>query len=162
MILFGSPQSVAGWRAIDDAVMGGASASRMEYDVSGHAVFTGIVSLASNGGFASVRGPVMTPCADAVTAFELMVRGDGKTYKLGLRTDSEFDGVSHQARFQAPAGTWSLVRLPVRDFVPTWRGRVVAGALRLEPARLCQIGFVIADGQEGPFRLEIRSLTARG
>lgn len=161
MIRFDTPEAVADWHAIDDAVMGGASASRMEYDVSGHAVFTGLVSMANNGGFASVRWPLMTPCVAAVTAFELMVRGDGKTYKLSLRVDPELDGVSHQARFHAPDENWGLVQLPVKDFVPTWRGRPVAGAARLAPAKLRQIGFIVADGQEGPFRLEIRSITAR-
>lgn len=161
MIRFDTPEAVADWHAIDDAVMGGASASRLEYDASGHAVFTGIVSMANNGGFASVRGPVMTPWVDAVTAFELMVRGDGKTYKLSLRLDPKFDGVSHQARFHAPDESWSLVQLPVKDFVPTWRGRPVAGAPRLEPAKLRQIGLIIADSQEGPFRLEIQSIAAR-
>jgi hypothetical protein len=52
---FGDPRAADAWRAIDDHVMGGISRSRLRHDSAGHAVFEGTVSLAPNGGFASVR-----------------------------------------------------------------------------------------------------------
>ena len=52
---FSDPQSVDAWRAIDDRVMGGVSHSGLRHERAGHAVFEGDVSLAQNGGFASVR-----------------------------------------------------------------------------------------------------------
>ena len=52
---FSDPRSVEAWRAIDDRVMGGVSRSRLRHERAGHAVFEGEVSLALNGGFASVR-----------------------------------------------------------------------------------------------------------
>src|SRR5512145_2802076 len=52
---FDSPESVRDWSPVDDAVMGGVSRSRLRFDSGGHAVFEGAVSLANNGGFASVR-----------------------------------------------------------------------------------------------------------
>ena len=55
LVRFDSSFSVDDWSAIDDRVMGGISASRLRSDESGHAVFEGEVSLASGGGFASVR-----------------------------------------------------------------------------------------------------------
>jgi hypothetical protein len=94
---FQAAESTAGWSAIDDAVMGGVSASRLHHDPAGHAVFEGVVSLDNNGGFASVRsrrGELGTPGA---VSYVLEVRGDGKRYKLNLRTDDAFDGVSYQA-----------------------------------------------------------------
>ena len=86
------------------------------------------------------------------------MRGDGTIYKLSLRVDPEFDGVSYQARFQPRPGKWTIIRLPVADFVPTWRGRPVVGAPVLDPAKLKQIGLLIADRQEGSFCIEIRSI----
>ena len=160
MIRFDRPESLAGWHAIDDAVMGGVSHSRIGYDPAGHAVFSGIVSLANNGGFASVRCRVIEPCRESIMACELTVRGDHKTYKLSVRVGPEFDGVSYQARFQAPPGDWTRIRLQVRDFVPSWRGRSVPDAPLLDPTKVQQIGLLIADGQEGPFRLEIQSIKA--
>jgi NADH dehydrogenase [ubiquinone] 1 alpha subcomplex assembly factor 1 len=52
---FSDPRAADAWRGIDDRVMGGVSRSRLRYDRAGHAVFEGEVSLAQNGGFASVR-----------------------------------------------------------------------------------------------------------
>lgn len=59
LIDFASPASVARWSAIDDVVMGGISHSRLDHDPAGHGVFAGVVSLERNGGFASVRSPVL-------------------------------------------------------------------------------------------------------
>lgn len=160
MIRFDKPDAVAAWQAIGDVVMGGISSGRMDYDPRGHAVFSGNVSFANGGGFASVRCPVIAPGREAVTAYELAVRGDGKTYKLSLRVDPGFDGINYQARFAPPAATWTRILLPLEDFLPGWRGRPVPDAPPLDPASLCQIGFLIADRQQGPFRLEIRSITA--
>jgi NADH dehydrogenase [ubiquinone] 1 alpha subcomplex assembly factor 1 len=92
---FQTAESTADWSAIDDAVMGGVSASRLRHDPAGHAVFEGVVSLDNNGGFASVRSRPGELGAPEVVSYVLDVRGDGKRYKLNLRTDDAFDGVSY-------------------------------------------------------------------
>ncbi len=155
---FDTPGSGAGWLAIDDRVMGGVSQSRLRYDPEGHAVFEGVVSLERNGGFASVRsqaGALGTPRA---STYVLEVRGDGKRYKLALRTDDGFDGVSYQADFDPPAGRWASVHLAVADFRPTFRGREVQTATPFDPAALRQVGLLIADRQAGPFALSVRCI----
>ena len=103
---FESADSVADWSAIDDTVMGGVSSSRLRHDPAGHAVFEGVVSLERNGGFASVRSRPLDLAAPGTVSYVLEVRGDGKRYKLNLRTDDAFDGVSYQAAFEAPPDTW--------------------------------------------------------
>ena len=50
------------------------------------------------------------------------------------------------------------VRLPVAEFRPTFRGRVVATAPPLDPARVRQVGLMIADRQAGSFSLAVRSI----
>jgi hypothetical protein len=153
-------ESTAGWSAIDDAVMGGVSASRLRHDPAGHAVFEGVVSLDNNGGFASVRSRPGELGAPGVLSYVLEVRGDGKRYKLSLRTDDGFDGVNYQATFETPHEQWTTVRLPVAEFRPTFRGRVVATAPPLEPAGVRQVGLMIADRQAGAFSLAVRSISA--
>jgi len=154
---FDAPESVSGWRAIDDVVMGGVSSSAISYVPGGRAVFSGFVSLANNGGFASVRSPSFVALGDG-GAFLLTVRGDGKRYKFSVRTDAAFDGVSYQAAFQPPPGEWVVVRLAAADFLPTWRGRIVDNAPQLDPARAQQLGLLIADRQAGGFRLELGAI----
>ena len=51
----------------------------------------------------------------------LRVRGDGRRYKLNLRTSSHFDGVVYQAAFATRNGAWLTVELPLADFAPRFR-----------------------------------------
>jgi len=155
---FDTPDAILDWGPVDDVVMGGVSRSTMRHDPAGHAVFEGEVSLERNGGFASVRSRPRDLGAPRVVACVLDVRGDGKRYKLNLRTDELYDGVNYQLPLDAPAGVWSTVRLELASFVPTFRGRVV-DAPKLDPARLRQVGLVISDRQAGPFRLEVRTIS---
>jgi hypothetical protein len=157
---FQTAESTARWSAIDDAVMGGVSASHLRHDPAGHAVFEGVVSLDNNGGFASVRSRAGALGAPGAVSYVLEVRGDDKRYKLNLRTDDAFDGVNYQAVFEAPRDQWTTVRLPVAEFRPTFRGRVVATAPPLDPARVRQVGLMIADRQAGAFSLAVRSISA--
>lgn len=156
LVDFSDPVEVARWSAINDAVMGGVSSSQLHHDPQGHAVFSGHVSFDNNGGFASVRCLPRDLGRENVTGFMLMVFGDGKRYKLNLRTDNSFDGVNYQARFEPPSGIWTICRLASADFSPTWRGKPVPDAPSLDPARLRQIGLMIADRQAGPFFLAMR------
>jgi hypothetical protein len=160
LFVFQAAESTADWSAIDDAVMGGISASRLRHDPAGHAVFEGVVSLDNNGGFASVRSRPGELGAPGAVSYVLEVRGDGKRYKLNLRTDDAFDGVNYQAAFEAPRDQWTTVRLPVAGFRATFRGRIVATAPPLDPARVRQVGLMIADRQAGAFRLAVRSISA--
>lgn len=160
LLEFESATSVDDWFAIDDSVMGGVSNSRLRHDPDGHAVFEGEVSLERNGGFASVRSRPRDLGVAGIAAYLLEVRGDGKRYKLNLRTSEEFDGINYQAGFDAPAGSWKVVRLPLAGFTPTFRGRTVPGAPPLDGNAVRQIGLMIADRQAGEFALAIRWLGA--
>ncbi len=157
---FSDPEAATLWNPINDGVMGGISQSQLRYDPAGHAVFAGQVSFENNGGFASVRCQPTDIGRRDVTAYLLDVCGDGKRYKLNLRTDNSFDGINYQAQFHPPAGIWATCRLASADFVPSWRGRPVPNAPPLDSVRVRQIGLMIADRQEGPFALAIRSIAA--
>jgi len=155
---FGDASSVQNWMAIDDRVMGGISRSRLRYEDAGHAVFEGAVSLERNGGFASVRsdaGPRGSPGADACV---IEARGDDKRFKVSLFTDDAFDSLSYQAMLTPSAECWSSIRLPISEFTARFRGREVTGAPALDPARIRQVGLMIAGGQSGAFALCVRSI----
>lgn len=157
---FDTPASTQNWQPINDGVMGGVSVSRMRFESAGHAVFEGEVSLENNGGFASVRASQLSlGCADTV-AYRLTAWGDGRTYKLNLRTDAGFDGVNYQAVFTPAPGRWTQTVLPLASFEPNFRGRFVQGALPLRPEAVRQIGLMISDKQAGAFRLMVKSIEA--
>lgn len=159
---FQHPQTVEGWQPVDDRVMGGVSSSAFTLHPEGFAVFAGVVSLDNGGGFASVRHPHLLLGDLTTEAYRFRVRGDGKRYKLNLRTDAEFDGVNHQAIFQPPAERWVDIVLPLSMFSPRLRGRAVPGAPSLAPGRVQQVGWMVGDRQAGDFRLEIQSIQCLG
>jgi len=155
LVDFDTPAEAALWRPVDDVVMGGVSRSAFEPAGPGVARFHGSVSLENFGGFASVRTPPQQWDTAGASVFVLRVRGDGKTYKFTLRTSDRFDGIQYQARFVAPAGEWSEVRLPVNEFVATFRGRKVPFAPALDPGNVRALGLMISDKQAGAFELLI-------
>ena len=150
---FDDEADAALWRPVGDVVMGGVSSSAFGIAEPSIARFSGNVSLENFGGFASVRTPPRDWDTAGAAAFVLRVRGDGKAYKFTLRTGDGFDGIQYQARFVVPAGEWTDVRLPVRDFVATFRGRKVPSAASLDPAKVRALGLMISDKQAGPFEL---------
>jgi monofunctional biosynthetic peptidoglycan transglycosylase len=143
------------WFPVDDGVMGGLSSSSLTVTDRGTGLFAGRVSLANNGGFASVRTLVGDHDLGQAEGLVLKVRGDGRTYRLRLRTDAGFDGVAYQAGFTTEADAWTEVFCPFSAFEPVFRGRPVPGAAALDPAAVRQVGLMIADKQAGPFALEI-------
>lgn len=148
------------WQIVNDGVMGGKSQSSISDGSSGTLIFQGNVSLKNNGGFASTRSPAIRTNLGDYDGIELVVIGDGNTYKCGLRTGREFDGIAHQSNFQTQAGTEQTIRIPFSDFNPTWRGRRLDESKRMTPDQIGSIGFLISDKQEGPFQLEIKAIRA--
>jgi NADH dehydrogenase [ubiquinone] 1 alpha subcomplex assembly factor 1 len=155
---FSDPRAVDAWRAIDDRVMGGVSRSRLRHDPAGHAVFEGEVSLAQNGGFASVRSsPGERGQAGAATCL-IEARSEPRQFKLSLLTDDDFDSVNYQASFTTMGADWQTISLRLSAFRASFRGREVPDAPALDPARIRQVGLVIAGRQAGPFALDIRRI----
>ncbi len=156
---FSNPAILRDWSPIDDRVMGGVSRSKLRHDPAGHAVFEGTVSLERNGGFASVRSSPATRGRPGAAACVIEVRGENKQFKLNLLTDDGFDSLNYQASF-TPSGTdWQTVHLLLVTFRASVRGREVPGAPALDPARIRQVGLMIANRQAGPFALDIRRIS---
>lgn len=155
---FSDLRAADAWRAIDDRAMGGVSRSRLRYDQAGHAVFEGAVSLAQNGGFASVRSSPGKRGQAGATACLIEARGDAKQFKLSLLTDDGFDSINYQASFTTKGHDWQTISLPLSAFRASFRGRDVPGAPALDPACIRQVGLMIAARQAGPFALGIRRI----
>lgn len=157
---FTRPQIVEQMWVVNDGVMGGMSQSRVHADSEG-VIIEGRVSLENNGGFASVRSAAVFD--QNAIALELKVRGDGKRYKFILRTDTSPRTPMYQAEFIAP-DAWTVVRFTPNDFKASFRGRAVV-APDLVFSEVKEIGILIADRQEGLFRIQwqyVRALANLG
>lgn len=157
MILFNfsSESECNDWNSINDVVMGGVSESRFEYSGASTAVFTGAVSLKNSGGFASVRSAPSLYDLKKYRGVKLRVRGDGKQYKMNLKTDTALDGVQYQAIFETKRNEWTEIVIAFTDFVPLFRGGRVDNAPTVDASSVRSFGFLISGKQEGLFRLEI-------
>jgi hypothetical protein len=54
---------------------------------------------------------------------------------------------------------WQALHLPLARFRASFRRREVPGAPALDPARVRQVGLMIAARQAGPFALDIKRIS---
>ena len=154
--------TVGTWTTVNDPVMGGRSTSRVTFG-NGGLVFSGDISLANNGGFASARSPQDPDIgrrAAGATALRVRARGDGKTYlvKAGIAGQPW----SYIQRFQTEAAVQRTYELPVDGFQPVgMRLDPDPNAPRtLDPSSIDQVSVYILDEQQGPFELTVNAIEA--
>ena len=158
LISFESNNESRAWRTVNDGVMGGRS-SGGSVVMDGELVFEGVINT-NGGGFSSVRREMPVGALEGAEALTLSVRSDGRSYRLIARNDVRHAGraVSWQADIpQTEPGEWASARVPFDAFRPSVFGRQVpAGPFR--PETVNELGFIIADGVDGPFSLRVRSI----
>jgi len=159
------------WGALDDVVMGGASDSGVRLE-NGVAVFSGNVSIANSGGFASIRTRNFDPAIDlsAFTGIELRIKGDGNRYKFLVRDDDGWDSIGYSHSFDTVADEWSTVQIPFAQLVPVFRAKTVSNAKSIGADHIRSFQLMLSkfeyDGalnprfNPGSFRLEIASIAA--
>ncbi|KAK8629324.1 hypothetical protein V6N13_078168 [Hibiscus sabdariffa] len=180
-LLFGFEDQISkelDWGALDDVVMGGVSESTFQIDRTGGengkptGLFKGIVSTANNGGFSSTRTKNFSSPADlsAYDGLELRLKGDGRRYKLIVRTSTDWDTVGYTASFDTVGGQWQSIRLPFSTLRPIFRARTVSDAPPFDPSNVVSFQLMFSkfeyDGKlnptfvEGPFELPLSSIKA--
>lgn len=155
-----SAESVSKWRSINDGVMGGLSSGSPIYE-NGHMIFAGIINT-NGGGFSSIRAQVADGAFANMNAIKFRVKSDGRIYKATFRTDARYGW--REVSFQAPLpvttpGQWEDVVVPFSALKPSVFGRPVRGA-EFDPNEVQSIGIILADGRDGPFRLEVEAMAA--
>ena len=156
LVRFENQREVDRWRIVNDGVMGGVSNSQVNWTDGEKMTFSGRVSLDNNGGFASVRCGIKEGSIPAASdGVYIKVKGDGQRYGLRLKMQQRSWAPSYAASFLAaeePEQTWYF---PFGDFIPVFRGRVLDNVEALRNKSIVELGFIISDKQEGPFKLEI-------
>ncbi len=157
---FSQPEHARFWFIVDDGVMGGVSQGQWETE-NDYAVFAGEVSLKNNGGFSSVRATFNPANLSQFAGIELQVRGDGHRYAFNL--SDVHSRLSYRLTFATDADvetdTWETIRIPFSDLGSTRFGRQVRNAPPINLERVRSMSILISDEQEGPFRLEIGTIS---
>lgn len=151
------------WRIVNDGVMGGLSQGKVQVSESGIMTFSGNLSLDNNGGFSLVRTGKVDFNLSNDLGLLLKVKGDGRTYEVRLESDARDRGriVSFSGEVETTAGKWHQVKIPFSDFRGGWRGRDLPNAV-LNTAMIQQVGIILADKKEGPFKLEVEYIRTYG
>jgi NADH dehydrogenase [ubiquinone] 1 alpha subcomplex assembly factor 1 len=150
---FSQPEGSGKWKTVNDNVMGGRSKGGFNFD-QGRLIFSGSTNT-NGGGFSSIRLAVEKGSLAGAKAVIIRVKGDGRTYKLSLRTNDRrgFMRVAYRSDFET-TGEWQEIRIPLDDLEATTFGQAVKGyTFDAKEARM--IGFMIYDKKDGPFNLEV-------
>ena len=75
-----------------------------------------------------------------------------------VKTEPEDNGFQYTYYFLTQEGAWQTLRLPFEGFKAHYRGALPMPWAHLAPAKVVSMGFLIANWQEGAFRLEIESI----
>lgn len=143
------------WGAVDDVVMGGASASGLSLQ-KGFARFAGNVSTANSGGFASIRSRNFEPAFDLSDWQEvrLVLKGDGQRYKIILRNSDNWDSLAYCLSADTEAHQWIGVDVPFAAMRATFRARTQSMAPPLNPRSVCSFQLMLSkfeyDGAKNP------------
>ncbi|QCD84497.1 uncharacterized protein LOC114179609 isoform X1 [Vigna unguiculata] len=166
------------WGALDDVVMGGVSESTFQINPNGGenggptGVFKGVVSTANNGGFTSIRTKNFSEPENlsAYDGLEFRLKGDGRRYKIIVRTSSDWDTVGYTSGFDTEKGKWQSIQVPFSSLRPVFRARTVSDAPPFDPSNVASLQLMFSkfeyDGKlnetfvEGPFELPVSSIRA--
>eukprot|EP01023_Acetabularia_acetabulum_P040156 TRINITY_DN388_c0_g1_i4.p2 TRINITY_DN388_c0_g1~~TRINITY_DN388_c0_g1_i4.p2 ORF type:complete len:211 (-),score=34.55 TRINITY_DN388_c0_g1_i4:411-1043(-) len=153
----------------NDDVMGGISTGTLAWDADQEAaVFYGRTLTDNNGGFSQVRSRQWSGFSNDGDGVKLVVKGDGRTYKLGLEVKGEYYTYEHD--FESVAGEWIEVYLPFSDFMPSWRGFLIRNEpnlstrpqdivqLALYSSKFSMYGTAIPTFVPGEFQLFIKNI----
>lgn len=160
LLEFESPASIKNWRAVNDGVMGGRSVGRYRLTDKNTLEFFGYLSLENNGGFASIRLPSGDFNLEKGDSIILRVKGDGRTYNMNLYSQRNLGGFSFRQSFKTTPNKLIDVKLPVDQFVATWRGRVFPKQ-KLNPNEIAGLGILLGDKKQGKFSLQIESVSVQ-
>ncbi len=168
---FESPASAQPWQSVNDGVMGGRSDGRFRINEDKKMEFFGTLSLANNGGFASVRASASTrEGSNSTRAGNLglnpgdvivaRVRGDGREYNFDLYAGRDLGGYAYRQTFETKKDEWIEVELPVDESVANWRGKLFPNQ-KLDPTKVTGLGFLLGDKKPGAFKLEVEWIKVR-
>ncbi|MEZ2278783.1 MAG: CIA30 family protein [Microcoleus sp.] len=159
------------WGALDDIVMGGVSESSIRL-IDNTALFTGNVSTANSGGFASVRTRNFESALDLTgfSGIQLRVKGDGKRYKLIVRSEAKWDGIGYCYSFDTVYNIWITVTIPFEKLIPVFRAKTVKDGSKLNTQTIYSFQLMLSkfeyDGALNPkftpgsFQLQLESVKA--
>jgi len=145
------------WFAVNDGVMGGLSAGSVAFG-DGALVHTGVINT-NGGGFSSVRARLPDDVLVGYSQLHIRLNTFGRQYAVNFG-DARYRNVSHRAALPAsPGDVWQEVVVDFTQTVPTRIGFRI-DARPFATSAINEISLILADGADGPFRMEVEWIKA--
>ena len=116
---FTGADSAEEWQTVNDGVMGGVSEGKFKITDKKTMEFFGALSLANNGGFASVRSKAKKLNLEKGDTLVAKVKGDGREYSLNLYPNKPRVAFTYRATVQTKKDEWIEVKFPLDKFEAT-------------------------------------------
>jgi NADH dehydrogenase [ubiquinone] 1 alpha subcomplex assembly factor 1 len=142
------------WRIVNDGVMGGLSASKVNVEVD-KIIFTGNVSLENNGGFASLRSPIKNYTFENFYGIEIKIMGDGNRYSISMKETTYFSGYFYTSTFETKKDKWIKIKIPFNQFKLYYFGKETNLSKKIPLNNIKEISLLIGNKQAGEFKSEI-------
>lgn len=148
------------WRSVNDTVMGGKSFGELRFE-NNRMIFEGKINT-NGGGFSSIRLPIEPGLLEDAKVLIFRLKSDGRGYKTLLRSNAFNRG--RRVAFQGDINTtakdeWTTVSVSFDTLQGSVFGRRVEKA-KFNKAGVNSLGIILADGLDGPFKLEVEWIKA--
>ncbi|XP_024027384.1 probable complex I intermediate-associated protein 30 isoform X1 [Morus notabilis] len=164
---FNSNEELKKWHLYSDSEYGGLSSASLEITDAGKGlsgVFSGTLSLdiaegskwnMTRGGFCGMRSKKFDGFIDLepFDTIALKIKGDGRSYISTIYTENwvnspgQPEDNSWQAFVFVPKDNWYITKIPLAQYLPTWRGNVIDAKLEMNPSRV--LGMSLSVNAEG-------------
>lgn len=161
-INFGTSSESPEWVVINDGVMGGLSSGEMSIQ-DNSIKFSGTVSLANRGGFASVRSRQLLLNLTEAEEVEIRYKLSGMNFAIVMNQYSRFYFPNYKYPILETNNEWATITIPINEFkenqVGNYTGRSFENANKKRP--FIQIGFISDEKKAHAFELEVDYLIIR-
>ena len=158
---FNTPESSKNWVSVNDNVMGGISDGKFKITQEKTLLFYGNLSLANNGGFASIRCLPAQLGLKKNDSIYFQAKGEGLEYTMNLYTNKRLTAFSYRQSFQTKNNEWVEISLPLEKFRATAFGKVIPKAELINPTDIESLGFMLGDKKPGTFQVEFKEIKAK-
>ncbi|XP_043705016.1 probable complex I intermediate-associated protein 30 isoform X1 [Telopea speciosissima] len=164
---FNSMEELKRWHLYSDSEYGGLSSASLEIKDAGNGlsgIFSGNLALdlaedskwrLNRSGFCGMRSKKFNGFIDldAYDTLALKIKGDGRSYISTIYTENwvnspgQQEDNSWQAFVFVPKDNWYIAKIPLDQYLPTWRGNVIDADLEMNPSRI--VGMSLSVNAEG-------------
>ena len=152
---FGSTGNSQNWYAVNDGVMGGLSSGVLE-ETNNSIVFSGVVSLENNGGFASIRSTYDNYKLAKFNKVEVKYQSSGYDFAMTMEMHKRFYMPYFKFNLPDTGNKWKTVTIELADFEAFSLGKKLGYGLDKDSKNdIIRMGFISNEKNAGKYQIEI-------